>query len=86
MTDWIDMVAKERQRQFELPGTEGDYAKSPDNWIATIISILGEGTERSGIPPTRHDFERAILKTAAVCLAALDHLDHMAERKKIIEG
>lgn len=83
MSEWVTKIAAERQRQFELPGTEGDYAKSPDNWIATVISILGDGVERSGIPPSRQDFERALVKSAAVCLAALEHIDHMADRKKL---
>lgn len=82
--NWIDKIAAERQRQFELPGTESDYLKSPDNWIATIISLVGEGVERSGMPPAKDDFERAIIKAAAVCLAALEHIDHMTEQKRIV--
>lgn len=81
--NWLDVIRQERERQFELPGTEGDYLKSPDNWIATIMSILGEGVERSSVPPVREDFERALVKSAAVCLAALEHIDHMIEKKTI---
>jgi hypothetical protein len=81
--NWIEAIQTERQRQFELPGTEADYLKSPDNWIATIMSILGEGVERSNVPPSRVDFERSIVKAAAVCIAALDHIEHMTEKKTL---
>lgn len=83
MEELVAKIVAERERQFELPGTEGDFLKSPNDWIATMCSILGEGAGRSGIPPSRQDFERAIIKTAAVGLAALEHLDHMTERNKL---
>ena len=83
MDDLVALIVAERARQFALPGTEGDFIKSPNDWIATMCSILGEGAERAGIPPSRQDFERAIIKAAAVGLAALEHLDHMTERKKL---
>lgn len=78
-----DLVAAERERQFNLPGMETDFHKSPNDWIATICSILGEGTERSGIPPSRHDFERSLVKAAAVAVAALEHIEVMSEAKKL---
>ncbi len=79
----VSLVVAERERQYNLPGTETDYRKSPNDWIATICSILGEGAERSGIPPSRKDFERSIVKAAAVALAALEHVEVMAEAKKL---
>lgn len=79
----VDLVVAERERQYNLPGTESDFRKSPNDWIATIGSILGEGTERSGIPPSRQDFERALVKAAAVCLAALEHVGVMSDAKKL---
>jgi hypothetical protein len=79
----VDLILAERERQFNLPGTEHDARKSPNDWITTIVSILGEGVERSGIPPTKQDFERSITKAAAVCLAALEHTALMSEQKKL---
>ena len=79
----VSLVIAERERQYNLPGTETDYRKSPNDWIATICSILGEGAERSGIPPSRRDFERSIVKAAAVALAALEHIEVMSEAKKL---
>jgi len=83
MEELVAKIVAERERQFALPGTEGDYQKSPNDWIATMCSILGEGAERSGIPPSRQDFERAIIKAAAVGLAALEHIDHMKDKNKL---
>lgn len=79
----VALIVAERDRQYNLPGTETDYRKSPNDWIATICSILGEGAERSGIPPSKKDFERSIIKAAAVCLAALEHVEVMNEAKKL---
>lgn len=80
----LKAIEAERERQFDLPGTEGDSRKSPAEWLMTICSLLGEGYPRSGIPPSRTDFERSLVKAAAVCVAALEHINHLAENKKII--
>ncbi len=79
----LELVAVERERHFNLRSSETDVRKSPNDWIATICSILGEGVERSGIPLAREDFERTLVKAAAVCVAALDHVDLLAENKHL---
>ncbi len=81
---YLDALVKERERHFDLPGMEHDISKSPNDWIATICSIIGEALERSNVPPTRHDFERSMIKASAVCLAALEHVEIMVEKKTLI--
>lgn len=73
-------MVKERERHFNLPFSEADMLKSPNDWIATICSLLSEGTNRAG-RPTTHDFESAMVKVGAVALAALEHVEIMESKK-----
>jgi hypothetical protein len=82
--DIYSAIAAERQRQFDLPGTENDVAKSPNDWIATIINCLCEGHSRSGMPPTAEEFRHAMVKAAAVTVAALEHVDLMSSKNRVI--
>lgn len=77
-------IAAERQRQFDLPGTEGDVAKGPNDWIVTITAILCEAQSRSGMPPTAEDFRHAMIKAAAVTVAAIEHIDLMSSKNRVI--
>lgn len=83
-TDIYSAIVAERQRQFDLPGTESDVTKGPNDWITTIMNCLSEGTSRSGSPPTADDFERAMVKSAAVIVAALEHVELMRSKNKVI--
>ena len=85
MSDTIfSAVAAERQRQFDLPGTESDVTKGPNDWIVTITSILCEAQSRTGLPPSREDFVRAMTKAAAVTVAALEHVELMSSKNKLV--
>lgn len=79
----IAAVVAERQRQFDLPGTEHDVIKGPNDWIATVASYLTEASVRSGIPPSQEDFEKSIIKAMAVALAALQYSDLMKSKNKL---
>ena len=79
----LTAIATERQRQFDLPGTESDVQKGPNDWITTIITLLVEGQTRHGIAPTTEDFREAMVKAAAVCVAALEHVDLMSSKNRI---
>lgn len=81
MSEHIQKVLEERDRHFNLPFSEDDMLKSPNDWIATICSLLGQGSNRGGL--TSDEFERAIIKVAAVSLAALEHIPVMVEKKKL---
>jgi len=79
----VAAVLAERQRQFDLPGTEHDVVKGPNDWITTISTYLIEAASRSGEAPTQQDFDKAIVKTMAVALAALQHSDLMRSKNRL---
>lgn len=77
-----DKLIAERDRQFDLPGSECDIEKGTDNWCATILRYVGEIASRGGRPPHASDFEDALIKAGAVIIAALEHVDTMKEHNK----
>ncbi len=81
--DLVSAVLAERARQFDLPGTEHDVSKGPNDWIATISSYLCSVAARSGVPPKQEDFEDALIKAMAVSLAALQHSDMMRKKNTL---
>lgn len=80
--EFVDKMLTERERQFNLPGTEGDILKSPNDWVATIGSLLGEAVNRAG-SPSSEEFERSLVKVMAVSLAALEHITVMEQNRKL---
>jgi hypothetical protein len=76
-------IAAERQRQFDLPGTESDVAKGPNDWIVTITSILCEAQSRTGLPLSADEFRHAMIKAAAVTVAALEHVELMSSKNRL---
>lgn len=83
MKELLTLIEKERERQLDKFANGSDVLKSTNDWIATIASIIGEGVERSGVPPVEEEFRHAMIKAAAVCVAALQHCPDMKERKKL---
>lgn len=74
----IDQIVVERERQFNLPGSEFDLTKSPNDWIAVASYYLSENAARLAHSTVRaEDFEDSLTKAAAVILAALEHVEHM---------
>ena len=83
-----EVVAKflvERERHFNLPGTERDVIKTPNDWVATLLSLLGEAVNRAG-KPSSNDFSKSLTKVGAVALAALEHIEIMENNKHLERG
>jgi hypothetical protein len=80
---FLSAAKAERTRQFNLPGTESDVTKGPNDWIVTVASLLVEAQTRSGIPPTREEFLDAMVKAVAVVIAAVEHTDLMTAKNKL---
>lgn len=73
----LDRILTERHRQFDLPMAEWDGRNTPNDWIAIASHYLGEEVRRGARRPTREDFEAALVKAAAVIVAALENAEAM---------
>jgi len=71
----LDEISTERDRQYNLPGSEYDQKHSLNDWIAIASQYLTRGVERKHIKSDYHEQRQSLLKSAAVILAALEHLD-----------
>lgn len=78
-------IGEERERQFNLPGSEWDARHGPNDWVAIAAHYLGEEVRRGGTIPERESFERALIKAAAVILSALEHADAMQARGVLLD-
>ena len=79
----ISKARKERQRQFDLPGSEWDSTNSPGDWAAIIGHYVTEEVRRNGITPLKEDFEDSLIKAMAVIIAALEHTEVMKDRGEL---
>lgn len=81
--EFIRRIQEERDRQHNLPGSEFDVTNGPNDWVAIICKYVSDGSRLRGVVPSREDFEDSMIKAAAIILAALDHVDHMKNDKKL---
>lgn len=82
-TGYLDRIKSERERQFNLPGSEWDTRNNPNDFIAIATHYLGEEARRGGNIPSLENFEVALVKAAAVILAALENAEAMRTRKEL---
>jgi hypothetical protein len=75
----VDLILSERERHFNLPGSEWDEKNSPNDWIAISATYLTSGSSRKHTKPLADDFEADMVKAAAVILAALEHISSMRD-------
>lgn len=80
---FLSNAKAERLRHFNLPGTESDVTKGPNDWIVTVTSLLVEAQTRSGVPPTKEEFLDAMTKANAVIIAAVEHVDLMTAKQRL---
>jgi hypothetical protein len=73
----IAEILAERERQFNLPGSEWDTKNTPNDWLAIAASYCLRGSSRKHTKPQAEAFEEDLIKAAAVILAALEHAAHM---------
>ena len=79
----FDRILSERERHFNLPGSEWDMKNNPNDWIAIITSCLSEETRRFDRVGEAKNFENSLLKSAAVIVAALEMIDVMIANKTL---
>ena len=73
-------IKEERQRQFDLPGSEWDGRNTPGEWTAIVSHYVSEEVRRNGMNPSKEAFEDSLVKAAAVIIAALEHCAQMQDR------
>lgn len=81
--NYLDRIKSERERQFNLPGSEWDTRNSPNDFIAIATHYLNEEVRRGGSIPSLENFEDGLIKAAAVILAALENAEAMRVRKDL---
>lgn len=80
----IERIRAERQRQFELPGSEWDALNSPGEWSSLVSHYVNREVRRNGEAPLSEDFEDVLIKAAAVIVAALENIDNMRGRQQLL--
>jgi hypothetical protein len=71
----FDEISKERDHQYNLPGSEYDQKYSMNDWIAIASQYLTRGADRKHIKSDYRDQRDSLVKSAAVIVAAIEHLD-----------
>lgn len=77
----LEKILKERERQIEIPGSEWDMKKTPNDWVAVATHYLSQDVKRSSTTPTQEEFEDSLIKACAVIIAGLEHVDIMKQNK-----
>jgi hypothetical protein len=72
----LDDITTERDRQYQLPGSEYDQKHSINDWIAISTQYIGRCAQRKHLPTSIEDQRDSLIKAAAVIVAALEHLDN----------
>lgn len=81
VTQLLERIKQERDRQRTLPGSEFDAKNSVNDWIAIAGHYLTESAKRKSSSSysrgavTQEDYEDSLIKAAAVILAALEYSD-----------
>lgn len=68
-------ISGERDRQFNLPGSEFDQLHSINDWIAISSQYLTRCADRKHTKSDVGDQRESLIKAAAVIVAAIEHLD-----------
>ncbi|MNK56473.1 hypothetical protein D3C87_755140 [compost metagenome] len=84
LEELFEKIRQERQRQFDLPGSEWDSQNSPGDWIALVNHYVSKEVRAKGVAPVGDDFEDSLIKAAAVIIAALSHTPDMLDRGQLI--
>jgi hypothetical protein len=85
-SDILLRIEQERDRQFNLPGSERDVRNTPNDFIATACRYLSEEARRFDNLPLREDYEQSLIKAAAVILAALESTTAMQALGHFADG
>lgn len=79
----LSLIAKERDRQKDLWGSEYDMRHGPNDWAAIASSYLNAEVSFKGRSPSNVRWRDSMIKAAAVIIAALEHEDAMCKQEKL---
>lgn len=71
----LNEISGERDRQYNLPGSEYDQKHTMNDWIALATAYLSCSVTRKHIKSDYEEQRQSLIKSAAVIVAALEHLD-----------
>ena len=71
----LNEISGERDRQYNLPGSEYDQNHTMNDWIALATAYLSRSVTRKHIKSDYEEQRQSLIKSAAVIVAALEHLD-----------
>lgn len=71
----LSEISGERDRQFNLPGSEFDQLHSVNDWIAIASQYLSRSADRKHTKTDSREAREGFIKAAAVILAAIEHID-----------
>lgn len=79
----LKLIEAERLRHKDLPGSEWDHNNTPNDWVAIVSHYVANDVRRNGSIPSSEDYKASLIKSAAIILAALEHIEIMKERKEL---
>ena len=79
----ISLINAERERQFDLPGSEWDARHGPNDWMAIAAHYLTECVQKGNALPDDASFKDSFIKAAAIMVAALEHTDTMCNAGRL---
>lgn len=76
----IQRILAERERQFDLPGSEFDLLHTPNDWLAIAAAYCLEAVSKRGRGTSTEEMTESVIKTCAILIAALEHIPHMESK------
>jgi hypothetical protein len=71
----LEEISGERDRQYNLPGSEYDQLHTINDWIAIATQYITRGVNKKHTSTDLSEQRESLIKGAAVIVAALEHLD-----------
>ena len=74
-TSWYEEIFQERERQKEIGNSEFDDSNTRNDWAAYICRYVSQGAYDGHGEFTLEGFRTALVKAAALCVAAIEAID-----------
>lgn len=71
----FEEISNERDRHYNLPGSEFDQRHTMNDWIAIGAQYLTRSADRKHTKSDKVEQRDSLIKAAAVIVAAIEHLD-----------